>query len=80
MIQVAKMFGTGQVTLPKQWRDKVKTKNLIIEETPQGFLIKPLTESVFYEIDEDNFGLNFPLGIKAERLAKDLKKANEKIS
>lgn len=76
----AKIFGTGQVTLPKKWRDKIKTKNIIIEEVPQGLLIKPLVPSFFYEIDDENFGISFPLGVKADEVAKDLKKANGKLS
>lgn len=79
-ISTAKIFGTGQVTLPKRWREKVGVKNVIIEEVPQGLLIKPLTESFYYEMDDENFGINFPLGIKAEVLAKELKKANEGLS
>lgn len=79
-LSTAKIFGTGQITLPKKWRDKIQTKNIIIEEVPQGLLIKPLTQSYFYEIDEENFGVNFPLGIKASKLVEDLKKANEGLS
>jgi len=79
-ITTAKIFGTGQITLPKKWREKIATKNIIIEEVPQGLLIKPLTQSYFYEIDDENFGVNFPLGVKASKLAQDLKKANEGLS
>lgn len=74
-----KIFGKGQVTLPKEWREKVKTNYFITEETPQGLLIKPLVESTYYEIDEENFGLHFPQGIPASKLAKELKKAHAKI-
>lgn len=76
----AKIFGTGQVTLPKKWRDKINTKNVVIEEVPQGLLIKPLTEVFAYDIDDGNFGLSFPLGIEAKKLAEDLKKADEELS
>lgn len=79
-LSTAKIFGTGQITLPKKWREKIKTKTLIIEEVPEGLLVKPLTTSLFYEINKENFGINFPLGIKAKDLAKDLKKANERLS
>lgn len=75
-----KMFGTGQVTLPKEWREKVKCMYFIAEETSQGLLIKPLKESFYYEDKEENFGLHFPTGISATKLAKELKKANEKLS
>lgn len=74
-----KVFGKGQVTLPKAWRDKVKTEYFVAEETPQGLLLKPIVESTYYEIDEENFGLHFPQGISASKLSKALKKANAKI-
>lgn len=79
MFTPLKIFGTGQVTLPKEWRDKVKTLHLIAEETPQGLLIKPLTTVEYYEMDEENFGLNFPMGMEASKLLKELKKADKKI-
>lgn len=79
-LTTAKIFGTGQITLPKQWRSKMKTANVIIEEVPQGLLIKPLLPSLYYEINENNFGINFPTGIEAGELAAKLKKANGKLS
>ena len=79
-LTTAKIFGSGQITLPKQWRNKMKTTNVIIEEVPQGLLIKPLLPSLYYEIDENNFGLNFPTGIEAGELATKLKQANGKLS
>ncbi|MBU2524963.1 AbrB/MazE/SpoVT family DNA-binding domain-containing protein [Patescibacteria group bacterium] len=79
-IALLKLFGKGQITLPKKWRTKFQTKHFIAEETPQGILIKPLNEVNYYEIDENNFGLNFPTGIEANNLATKLSKANEKLS
>jgi len=76
-ITTAKIFGTGQITLPKKWRNKMKTKHIIIEEVPQGLLIKPLVPSLYYEVDDQNFGINFPMGIEAGELAEKLKKSNE---
>lgn len=80
MVTTSKIFGKGQITLPKEWRDKHKTNIVIIRETPQGLLIKPLQDEVYYEIDEENFGINFPSGISAKVLAEKLRKANAKIS
>lgn len=74
------MFGKGQVTLPRKWRDKVKTKYFVAEEVAGGLLIKPLKKAIYYEVDDQNFGLHFPVGIDADTLAKDLKKANERLS
>lgn len=79
-LATAKIFGTGQITLPKKWRDKVQTENVIIEEVPQGLLIKPLLPTLYYEVDDYNFGINFPTGIEAKELAKKLKEANAKLS
>ncbi len=79
MMTPLKMFGTGQVTLPKIWREKVNAKYFITEETPRGLLIKPLVESFYYETDEEGFGVNFPTGISAKKLLSDLKKANAQL-
>ncbi|OGJ49217.1 hypothetical protein A2335_05060 [Candidatus Peregrinibacteria bacterium RIFOXYB2_FULL_32_7] len=75
-----KLFGKGQITLPKFWRDKYDTDNFIAEETAQGLLIKPLVKVNYYELSDDNFGLNFPTGIEAGELLKKLKKMNGKLS
>lgn len=79
ILSTMKIFGTGQVTLPKTWREKTGAKYFIAEETPQGLLIKPITEAIYYETEDGNFGLNFPFGISAGKLLKQFKKANEKI-
>lgn len=79
MITTLKIFGTGQVTIPKIWREKYKTDQYIAQETPQGLLLKPLMEELFYEEGDDYFGINFPLGIDAKKLATKLKEANGKI-
>jgi len=73
------MFNSGQVTLPKKWREQFDTRKFIAEETTEGLLIKPLQEAVYYE-DEESFGLHFPMGISADELEKKLKEANEKLS
>jgi len=56
-IYTLKIFNTGQITLPKKWRDKLKTKVLIAEETPEGLLIKPVesTKSTFIDSIEDSW-------------------------
>ncbi len=55
MVYTLKVFNTGQITLPKRWRDKFDTKNFIAEETKQGLLIKPIetkNDTVYYENNE----------------------------
>ncbi len=51
-----KLFNTGQITLPKNWRSKYNTKNFIAEETINGLLIRPIedtsSEIVYYENNE----------------------------
>lgn len=79
MITPLKLFGKGQITLPKIWRDKFDTKLFVAEEVSEGLLIKPLVEKYYYEIDESNFGLYFPSGIEAKKLAKSLKKAHARL-
>ena len=79
MISTLKVFGTGQVTLPKAWRKQYKTDHYIAQETPQGLLIKPLVDVFYYEDGDDYFGLNFPTGIDAKELAITLKKANGEV-
>lgn len=75
MIYTLKLFNTGQVTLPKAWRSKFKTKNFIAEETKNGLLIKPLTkdELVYYETDEE-FGIYCENGIDMDKFEKAIKK------
>lgn len=38
-----------------------------------------MTENFYYNIDDENFGINFPLGIKAEIIADYLKEANKQL-
>jgi bifunctional DNA-binding transcriptional regulator/antitoxin component of YhaV-PrlF toxin-antitoxin module len=59
-----KLFNTGQVTLPKSWRDKYNTNNFLAIETQKWLLIQPIvsdlddifdvTESEIYEVWENN--------------------------
>ncbi len=76
MITTLKIFGTGQITLPKAWREQYKTDHFVAQETSQGLLIKPLVDTFYYEDGDDYFGLNFPMGIDAKELARNLEKAN----
>ncbi|MBU1992452.1 MAG: AbrB/MazE/SpoVT family DNA-binding domain-containing protein [Patescibacteria group bacterium] len=71
------MFNTGQVTLPKIWREKQGTTKFIAEETENGLLIRPFKkdETAFYE-DKDGFGLYCEKGLDTNALAKTIKKLN----
>lgn len=71
------MFNTGQVTLPKAWREKFGTKKFMAKETPDGLLIKPLTsdETVYYE-DKSGFGIYCEKGLDVEKIKKTIKQLN----
>ncbi|MFA4891521.1 MAG: AbrB/MazE/SpoVT family DNA-binding domain-containing protein [Candidatus Gracilibacteria bacterium] len=80
MITTLKIFGTGQVTLPKAWREKFKTDHFVAQETSEGLLIKPLVEDgFFYELEDGEFGISFPLGMAAKEVHANLKKANGEV-
>lgn len=69
-----KIFNTGQVTLPKVWRDKVGTKNLVARETDEGLLIKPIKgdEIVYYQA-KDGFGLYCEKGLPVDKIISKIK-------
>lgn len=57
MIYTLKSFNTGQITLPKKWRDRFKTSIFIAEEKNGGLFIKPIIKDnnkqvVYYETKE----------------------------
>ena len=64
------MFNTGQITLPKSWREKYKTKHFVVKETDKGLLIQPMIqdEDVIYYEDENGCGLHFSKGIDPQIL------------
>ena len=66
-----KLFNTGQITLPKLWREKFSTEHFLAKETKDGLLIKPLVENeedaVFYE-NKSEFGLYSAKGIEPEKI------------
>lgn len=68
------MWGNGAVTLPKKWRDRYPTKNFLAEEDIAGNLvIKPVEDIVYYEKEDGSYGLHFPRGIEAGKLAEMLR-------
>jgi bifunctional DNA-binding transcriptional regulator/antitoxin component of YhaV-PrlF toxin-antitoxin module len=60
---------TGMITLPKKWRDKNPSTQMVAEERPDGLLIKPLLDMEYWEDERGNFGVHFPMGIRAGELA-----------
>lgn len=77
MIYTLSMFNTGQITLPKAWREKFKTKKFVAEETKDGLLIKPIQkdETVFYK-DKEGFGLYSEAGLDIDKAKQAIKKLN----
>lgn len=74
------MWGNGAVTLPKKWRDRFQTKNFLAEEDASGNLtIKPVEDIVYYERKDGSYGLHFPRGIEAGKLANMLRTTTEKF-
>ena len=70
-----KLFNTGQITLPKVWRKKFKTRNFIARETPEGLLIQPLekSETVYFE-NKDGFGIYCENGLPVDQIIQKIKK------
>ncbi|GEM_PF-606060 len=80
VVATLKEFGTGQVTLPKEWRDKFDTHHYLARETNQGLLLEPiLYDEEGIEVVEDSKGLHFPKGIPAGLLARQLEQAYAEI-
>ncbi len=42
MTTTLKMFGTGQITLPKAWRNRFKTRQFVAREEGRRLVIEPL--------------------------------------
>lgn len=77
MTYTLSMFNTGQITLPKMWREKQKTKKFIAEETPEGLLIKPISkdETIYYE-GKNGFGIYCEKGLDVGKMIKTIEKLN----
>lgn len=79
MIYTLKLFNTGQVTLPKAWRDRVGSEHFVAEETDEGLLIKPLEskkekDDVVYYEDKEGFGIYSDKGLPVDKIIKAIKK------
>ena len=70
---------TGMITLPKKWRDRHPASRLIAEETPDGLLIRPVSEVEYYEDADGSFGLRFPLGMDMRRFQKEFRAARKRV-
>lgn len=78
MIYTLSLFNTGQVTLPKKWRSKYKTKKFIAKETRDGLLIKPVLEKdVAYYENRDGFGIYCEDGLPVDDIINKIQELNE---
>ena len=59
----------GSMTLPKKVRNKFNTIHYMVVEVPEGVLLKPIEEIQYYEERDGSFGVRFPYGIRAGKLA-----------
>lgn len=64
------LFNTGQITLPKKWRDQFDTHQFLAQETADGLLIKPIfpVDEVVEYCNEEEEGIFFPKGIDPQVL------------
>lgn len=68
------LWENGAVTLPKEWRERYKTKHFIAKENKRGNLeIIPIVDAQYFENGDDDFGIIFPTGTTPEELMKKLK-------
>lgn len=70
---------TGMITLPKKWRDENPAMQVMAEETPEGLLIRPISEIEYYEESNGSFGLRFPMGMGMKRFLTIYDKALKKV-
>ena len=71
------MFNTGQITLPKEWRDKNKAEKYLARVTNKGLLITPLVEegTVYYE-DKNGMGIYCDEGLDVDKIVNTIEKIN----
>lgn len=72
---ILNLFGTGQVTLPKKWREKFKTKHFKAEIQDDKLVLTPLKDDrwiTIFDADEFNDGEGVEIGIFYKALKKSL--------
>ena len=68
-----KLFNTGQITLPKAWRDKFNTNHFLAKETKNGLLIEPIKEKelVYYK-GKNKIGLYCEKGLPVDDIIRKI--------
>jgi bifunctional DNA-binding transcriptional regulator/antitoxin component of YhaV-PrlF toxin-antitoxin module len=87
---IIKSFGSGQITIPKAWRERIKAPAYRAFIKGKTITLSPIKEEddygVKYYENKEGFGLRFSKGIPTGELLKRLKaadrvlKKNAKIS
>jgi len=79
---IRKVFGSGQITLPKTWRNRIKTDTVSVHQDGDELRIKPLKIPKTYTLSKapknvifDSAELGYPEGVEVNQFLKALKKA-----
>ena len=74
-----KMFNSGQITLPKKWRSKYKTKHFMAKVKGDTLVIEPVRkdETVYYELEDGSFGLYCESGLDVDAIQKEIRRLNK---
>jgi len=70
---VVKSFGTGQITLPKKWRDQFSTQFFEVSIQKDKLIIVPLQSTIEEEVIFDADKYNNGKGVKINEFYKALK-------
>jgi bifunctional DNA-binding transcriptional regulator/antitoxin component of YhaV-PrlF toxin-antitoxin module len=71
---ILKMFGTGQVTLPKKWRKKFDTLHFKASMDGKKIVLEPIDDYVtLFDANEFNNGEGVEIGTFIKALKKSLK-------
>ena len=81
---ILKQFGSGQITIPKKWREELKAPYFKATRRGHDIVLTPLETdnpndpypALFHE-DKNGCSLTFPKGIPAGEFLKRLKKADK---
>ncbi len=69
------LFNTGQITLPKKWREKYDTTKFIATEKENTLVIKPiLQDDIIYYENNEWFGIYSEKWINPDKIISKIKK------
>lgn len=74
------LWSNGAVTLPKEWRDRYKTKHFLARENDRGYLeIIPILDIEYYETPDGSCGLRFPMGMDMEEFVERFERTDKRV-